>query len=435
MFKKILLLTLLYCSFFVFSYGQCEDVVYSCNPNTGDVNYFVPIDMSTAVVQTDPDPTDLIGPDVHISNAGCDINGQAIDVVVGVEQLTGTNPSFRWNVGKKYLLHGGAANTWYRFTTHFYEAGTTNPINFNILQEITDIDGDCDYNDNGKDWHKCDAYDPNVNVNADYVQVLGYDWYATAEPTLVYHPTDPAHNYFLSAGVNNSGFSAITGVTPDANTQGVVFGWLNKSSLSFDYYAGGFGGVYVDYTTEFNVENGCLNLPVAFSDFTVQELPNNEVLVEWSVATESDGKEYQVEYSLDGVNFQLLSVVPSKGDTDSGFDYSYIHTNVDRLSAETIYYRVKFVEHSAEPTYTDIMAVNLKGGMSNAIVRYDSTARNIEIIGTKLNQAQIFDISGKQVRSVTLNPKEAIHQIDVSDFSAGVYLVTTDRISAKIIVN
>ncbi len=437
--------TLLYpslCLILIFSshaIGQCDDPFDGCNPDN-IVNlqsyYFSPIDFSSGVVQSDPNPSDYIGPEIFVPNAGCDADGNSFDAVLKVEQLTNRNTGggiFDWKHISSVVRHQGLSSTWYRFTVEFYRTGTSIPVTINSIQEISDIDGNCDINnDNQPDIPACNV--PTRSFNSDYIEVYGYDWYYTQNPSLIYNDPIgglvPNRNLFLSAGTDNFNYSSIDDVSPGFAELSVVFSWLNKSSVYFDYYTGQFGGLQIDFTTNFSVDNPCSTLPVSFEDISVTAIDGDEIVVKWKTSTALNGLRYELEYSTDGINYDLIANIPFDQTRET---YSYIHKNLETIDSEVHYYRITFLDKNGLITKSPVATLSIEDDLSQNAITFDQVTKKL-IMNGEFTHLSIFDLNGRIILSNKIDNTEMNQSYSLSYLHPGLYFVITNTSTTKIII-
>ncbi|PHN02337.1 galactose-binding domain-containing protein [Flavilitoribacter nigricans] len=218
----------------------------------GLTNPLTYLDFSNAQILADPDPNDYIGPQVYVPNAGQTIGGQCIDVRISVEDITGLNaPTFIWTIQSDgSILHNGASYRNYQFTISYFLCGTNIPVDLATLFTARDIDGDCDWNNDGiSDNPDCDLY--TVNQVADdylYFNSGAINGFYFNDPTLIYSREAGYTTYCHSSGADNQSLSNISGVSPTAATQQAFIETKMSTSFTFVYYCGQYGGVYLDMT-------------------------------------------------------------------------------------------------------------------------------------------------------------------------------------------
>ena len=92
-------------------------------------------------------------------------------------------------------------------------------------------------------------------------------------------------------------------------------------------------------------------LPVEFLFFTAN-YNNGGVLLEWATATEETNSHFEVERSIDAVNFEMINLVQGAGDSKARIDYSYSDQETRGLQATNLYYRLKQVDYDGEFEYS-----------------------------------------------------------------------------------
>lgn len=146
----------------------------------------------------------------------------------------------------------------------------------------------------------------------------------------------------------------------------------------------------------------------------------------WTTATEINNDYFQVERSLDGVNFEALGQVKGFGNSTAILNYSFIDNNP---FIGVNYYRLKQVDFNGDHEYSSTVAFNFKHENQTVVaniypnptqhsinLRYDINHDNTCIIS-------IYDAVGKLVAQQTETGTEGSNQANISlaDLSDGVY--------------
>jgi hypothetical protein len=156
-------------------------------------------------------------------------------------------------------------------------------------------------------------------------------------------------------------------------------------------------------------------LPVSLASFNA--VVNNCVTnLYWKSATELNFRNYEVQYSKDGVNFETIAVVNGQGDNVS---YSKVHNPAQGKA----YYRLKSVDNDSRSSYSQVIALNINCSKGSVLV-YPNPARdvlNVSITGAdaKGTMSTLFNVAGQSVLSKNLS--NGSHQLDISNLSRGVY--------------
>lgn len=123
---------------------------------------------------------------------------------------------------------------------------------------------------------------------------------------------------------------------------GIIIGYDHPSA----------SGIYTAYFDDIIIEDALApgSLPVTILSLEAVRKDNNAVEIKWIVANEIQIKQYEVQRSFDGVEFNTVSVIASLG-TDS-------YNSID-LEASTgyNYYRIKTVSLNGEISYTNIKTI------------------------------------------------------------------------------
>jgi subtilisin-like proprotein convertase family protein len=181
-------------------------------------------------------------------------------------------------------------------------------------------------------------------------------------------------------------------------------------------------------------------LPVNWLSFTGQKGDNNTVALQWSTANEVNNHHYEIERSVDGVNFS------STGNMASGNNPSmlqqYYFTDLKPYAGAS-YYRLKQIDKDGHFTYSAIVKITLE---SNSLLWtvYPNPAHTQSTIRVLSNMNKVnialVDASGKMVYRYYLPSVRAGEQISlpVNNLAKGIYLLkvetATGAKSDKIIV-
>ena len=143
-----------------------------------------------------------------------------------------------------------------------------------------------------------------------------------------------------------------------------------------------------------------------------------EANASWIGATESNFDHYELQASIDAVNFETKQTVVGKG---SGVKY---YASVG-LNAATQYLRLKMVDKDGRTAYSDYITVKSNcyvGGSPIAYPNPASSKLNLAHLGLGSKSISLYNASG--VRVYTENTSADKMTINVQGMRAGVYLVT-----------
>lgn len=103
---------------------------------------------------------------------------------------------------------------------------------------------------------------------------------------------------------------------------------------------------------------GGILLPVKWLSFDVVK-QQNDGLVSWSVENEENNNFYEVQRSLNGVDFITIGTVNKSGTGSGIHQYTYTDVNLSRNNSAVLYYRLKQVGMDNRTTYSDIRSLRL----------------------------------------------------------------------------
>jgi hypothetical protein len=202
--------------------------------------------------------------------------------------------------------------------------------------------------------------------------------------------------------------------------------------FAFRYFVenGGPAGANSDYIGVDNVVYTASVLPVELVQFSGNNKGSRNEL-NWTTATENNNKGFEVQRSLDGVNFSTIGFVNSQSsEGNSTIARNYTFTD-DQLSGYAYYYRLNQVDFDGESSYSDIIQV--KGELPTTWTITDvfpnpaSTEVNVIIPAPNRDQVtlSVTDMTGRIVLSSTANLEAGynIIPVDISFLANGTYFV------------
>ncbi len=164
-------------------------------------------------------------------------------------------------------------------------------------------------------------------------------------------------------------------------------------------------------------------LPVRLTFFKAT-CENNKVVLKWQTAAESNSKEFIIERSTDGKNFQIIATVKASGNSTIVNNYSYTDIDENRL----VHYRLKQVDKDGRSNYSGVITSTCKGSGSN-IQLYPNPATDklhITIPGKENATVTILNAGGNTVLEKK-KIKPLACAVDISRLIAGTYLVQVEN--------
>ena len=212
--------------------------------------------------------------------------------------------------------------------------------------------------------------------------------------------TVPGHYYAVGIIINPFGSDP----APDANFTFTVG----------DPALGGLPLIAADCSTVLTI------LPVKLTSFNARVANCGVVNLDWVAAAGSEFKNYEVQYSTNGTNFQTIATMPVNGADQK---YSYQHNTPTQGK---IYYRLKMVDMDGKSEYSKTIAMKLNCNKSEIVV-YPNPVKdklNVNITNAQNNvtTASLFDNFGRLIYNGKMI--SGTNNIDMTRFATGIYLVT-----------
>jgi len=189
---------------------------------------------------------------------------------------------------------------------------------------------------------------------------------------------------------DNMGLSSVTGESGIGQAGSII------SSIAGDPPP--IGGIFVTVGT---VSTNSV-LPVELISFRAN-IRANSVLLKWETASAYNFSHFEIEHSLDGINFIQIGDVKSTGRPNLGQYYEYKHINP---KSGQNYYRLREVDSDHSFTYSHIEAVSY--AFQGAIVAAPNPAQNqVRIMGldpeTGNGLVEAYDHAGRAIYRSPLN--------------------------------
>ena len=183
-----------------------------------------------------------------------------------------------------------------------------------------------------------------------------------------------------------------------------------------------FTGSFTGFSRFFLVD-GLATLPLSWLTFTGATTAEKNVLLQWSVASEVDNRQFDVEVSADGIHFDYLSTVVSKGNSIIPQQYEYLHV---RPASGVIWYRLKQIDIDNHFSYSKVIMVTINSDVVRSFI-YPVPAKDRIIVSFGTSQANVhLEILTSDMRLVKKEfvPVVATKKdIDVSGLPPGLYFL------------
>ncbi len=203
--------------------------------------------------------------------------------------------------------------------------------------------------------------------------------------------------------------------------------------LAFRYFVTA-GGAQGDNSFGIGIDNfsyttpaACVQaLPVSLSSFTAS-VKNNTNILNWSTATETNNKGFEVMKSFDGNNFETVGTVVGKGNNSSVSNYEW----VDNKPFATSYYKLKQIDNDGKFQYSNVVSVKQNSiNQLNLVLKQNPVQTSLAFV-YDLPQAgnvsiSVKDVFGRTIYSnATNNVAAGLHNFSTSTlgYAKGSYFI------------
>ncbi len=183
-------------------------------------------------------------------------------------------------------------------------------------------------------------------------------------------------------------------------------------------------------------------LPVTFTTFTAIVV-NKNVLLSWSTAAEINNAGFEIQRSLNGIDFKTIGFKASNApDGNSVISQEYLFTDANPLPGIS-FYRLLQKDRDGRILYSDIRQITLKENILNSLQISPNPVSNtlnalVKISNTPTETiVEIKDISGQVIstRQQVLQPGNNNLKINVAMLAPGTYLLTVQAKGASKMVS
>jgi hypothetical protein len=165
-----------------------------------------------------------------------------------------------------------------------------------------------------------------------------------------------------------------------------------------------------------NISLGSTPLPVSLTRFDATLQQHNIVKLSWETAMERNSRDFTIEESTDGINFNEAGSVTAMGNSNVTTTYSFVTQPITQKS----FFRLKQNDKDDQSCYSKIVIVTPINNNSTLTVYPNPATNQLHI--TSLNELQelnIYSLNGTLVKMVTAKGRVIV--INIADLPAGSY--------------
>ncbi|RSK24736.1 T9SS type A sorting domain-containing protein [Hymenobacter metallilatus] len=147
-------------------------------------------------------------------------------------------------------------------------------------------------------------------------------------------------------------------------------------------------------------------LPVTLTSFEARAA-GQDALLTWSTAQELNNDRFEVERSLNGVDFEKIGTVKGQGTTSVATAYRFADAGAARLSSKILYYRLHQVDLDGPGMYTMVRAVRFERVKGTASLypnpHQGRFTLDLQALPTGIYQVEVLDLAGRRVYQAQLS--------------------------------
>lgn len=152
------------------------------------------------------------------------------------------------------------------------------------------------------------------------------------------------------------------------------------------------------------------------------------IMLDWATATEMNNEGFEIERSIDGIDFKRIGWVEGNGNSQVNVNYAY--DDVDVLPNQRYFYRLRQLDLDGGETYSNIVEAILLKGLDYALGGFYPNPSNgqtslwVSLANPTKLDIQIYNPLGQLVRNEHHDVADGYHILDFNftDMAAGVYV-------------
>ena len=153
------------------------------------------------------------------------------------------------------------------------------------------------------------------------------------------------------------------------------------------------------------------------------QLKNNTAIIKWATASEANTKNFEVEHSTNGINFNKVGARDAAGNSNSSTQNEFIHPSP--LSGRN-YYRIKQIDIDGRFSYSSVILIQRTDG-KNILTIFPNPAKDVITISLNKSVAkttlQIYNPQGQLVMQRVIAAGVLSQSLDISLLPQGMYLI------------
>lgn len=248
---------------------------------------------------------------------------------------------------------------------------------------------------------------------------------ATSDPQFITFPL-PLSHIGVASDVSTSDFFISTATANSGNATSVLGGGSVTDMGAIDGANTGCPCTGLTGCDLFDCQTNCINS--AFTSLPVELLYFNATNIEgaanlkWATVSEIDNSHFEIEHSMDGINFRKLSEIQGNGNSLATIEYGFTH---EKLEQGMNYYRLKQLDFDGAFEFSSIEAVSFRGKETKRFTILPNIATNnvrVKLFGIEQEDIHlyIFDSMGRKIKSENFKRMNSLN-LNIEELPLGNY--------------
>jgi hypothetical protein len=161
--------------------------------------------------------------------------------------------------------------------------------------------------------------------------------------------------------------------------------------------------------------------PLKLISFT-GELKTYGAELSWLTQNEVNSDRFEIQKSINGVEFTAIGTVEAKGRSAAENDYRFIDAKVQQ---GVNYYRLKIIDKDGSFEYSAVVTIKVSEGIRSFSVYPNPVRDELQISSTSKTLLQLIDANGKLVKKILVDIGN--NKSGVSNISNGIYYLSDPR--------
>ncbi|MFM7671715.1 MAG: FG-GAP-like repeat-containing protein [Bacteroidota bacterium] len=169
-------------------------------------------------------------------------------------------------------------------------------------------------------------------------------------------------------------------------------------------------------------------LPVTWLNFTGKKLAKG-IELNWSTSSEQNTKDFQVQHSINAQQWTAVSTLPAAGTSGTVRNYQFLHKGPFNSSTQH-YYRILQRDLDEKFSYSKVIRIEYPENKIDVVLYPNPAKEVIHINLAEYRELRLINMQGIVVWKGVLPVGH--HQIPLSNFASGAYLLQTGKETYKV---